>query len=390
MHAPCDSRQAFRSVINGVHAGHYRQQYLRSANVRGRLFTANVLLARLQREAVGGLPLRIDRHTHQSARHRALERILAREKSGVRSTKAERHAEALRVAHDDVGVPCPRRFEQRQREQIGSDAKQCAFVMRLANQRTHVVNQAGGRCILREHAEVFIALHQLRDEPNLDVDTERLGARLHHLDRLRMTVFGDQNYAALALRAALCERHRFAGGGRLVEQRRIGDLHAGQIRHHRLKIEQCFEAALRNLGLIRRVGGVPGRVLENVAQDHFRRMRAVVALPDKAAIHLVLTRDRPNLRQRLFFIDRNRQCKRRTELDGRRHDGIDQRIERSCADDGEHLGDLSVVRPDVPRMKIVMSFEFGQRRHGAISQRRHWPGISLRSANRRSALSSSS
>ena len=46
-----DLPQAVRPVVDGVHAGGNREQYLRGADVRRRLFPADVLLARLQREA---------------------------------------------------------------------------------------------------------------------------------------------------------------------------------------------------------------------------------------------------------------------------------------------------------------------------------------------------
>ena len=57
----------------------------------------------------------------------------------------------------------------------------------------------------------------------------------------------------------MTKRHRFGGGGRFVEQRRVRDIQRGQIGDHRLKIQQRFEPALRDFGLIRRVGGVPAR-----------------------------------------------------------------------------------------------------------------------------------
>jgi hypothetical protein len=38
------------------------------------------------------------------------------------------------------------------------------------------------------------------------------------------------------------------------------------------KLTQRFEPTLRDLGLVGRVRGVPGRVLEHVAQDHARRV----------------------------------------------------------------------------------------------------------------------
>ena len=62
---------------------------------------------------------------------------------------------------------------------------------------------------------------------------------------------------------------------------------AGQIRHHRLEIEQRLEPALRNLGLIRRVRRVPARVLEHVPRDDGRRDRVVVAQADVAAADTV-------------------------------------------------------------------------------------------------------
>ncbi len=86
------------------------------------------------------------------------------------------------------------------------------------------------------------------------------------------------------------ERHRLGRGGRLVEQRRVGDVHRGEVLHRRLEVEQRLEAALGDLGLVRRVGRVPARVLEDVAQDHGRRDRVVVAEADEGAEDLVLRR----------------------------------------------------------------------------------------------------
>ena len=46
--------------------------------------------------------------------------------AGVRAAEAERHAEALRRADDDVGAHLARRREQREREQVGGDRDQRA------------------------------------------------------------------------------------------------------------------------------------------------------------------------------------------------------------------------------------------------------------------------
>ena len=55
-----DALQAGRPVIDRVHARDHRQQHLRGADVRGRLVAADVLLARLQRQAVGRLAAAVD------------------------------------------------------------------------------------------------------------------------------------------------------------------------------------------------------------------------------------------------------------------------------------------------------------------------------------------
>ena len=91
---------------------------------------------------------------------------------------------------------------------------------------------------------------------------------------------------------AMQQRHRLAGRGAFVQQRRVGHRHPRQVRDHRLEVEERLEAALRDLGLIRRVGRIPARILEHAAPDHARRQRVGVAEADEAAEDLVLLRDR--------------------------------------------------------------------------------------------------
>ena len=76
------------------------------------------------------------------------------------------------------------------------------------------------------------------------------------------------------------ERHRLRGSGALVEQRRVGGRQPGQVGDDGLEVEQRLEAALGDLRLVRRVGGVPAGVLEHVAPDHRRRDGRVVAEAD--------------------------------------------------------------------------------------------------------------
>ena len=143
VNASRDPAKAFRPVIDRVHRGDHREQHLRGADVRRRLLATNVLLARLQREAVRMAAVGIDRRADEPARHRPLELVPGREECRVRSAVAHRHAEALRVADDDIGAPFARRRQQRQCEEIGRHAEKCVFCVNGIGDRAHVVDQSG-------------------------------------------------------------------------------------------------------------------------------------------------------------------------------------------------------------------------------------------------------
>ena len=107
-----------------------------------------------------------------------------------------------------------------------------------------------------------------RRVPTFTSMPSRLRARLHDFDGLRQHVVGDVEHVRLRLADALQQRHRFGGGGGFVEQRRVRDREARQVDDHLLEVQQRFQTALRNLRLIRRVGRVPRRIFQHVAQDH--------------------------------------------------------------------------------------------------------------------------
>ena len=109
MHALRDRGESLRTVVDGVHRGHHRQQHLRGADVRGRLLAPDVLLAGLQRQPVGRLAARVDRDADEAPGHGALERVAHGHVGGVRAAVAHRHAEALGRADRDVGAQLARR-----------------------------------------------------------------------------------------------------------------------------------------------------------------------------------------------------------------------------------------------------------------------------------------
>ena len=143
---------------------------------------------------------------------------------------------------------------------------------------------------------------------------------------------------------AVHQRHRLGGGGALVEHRRVGDLQPGEVGDHGLEVQQRLEPALADLGLIRRVGGVPGRVLKDVAAQHRWRERVEVALPDHRHRDGVGVGQRAQLGQRLVLGGGRRQVlqtrarrRRRTARRGCRGQRlVGQFVERSDADGLEH------------------------------------------------------
>ncbi len=99
------------AVVDAVHRRHHGEQHLRGADVARRLLAADVLLARLQREPVGGVAVGVDRDADEAAGQLAGERVGDGHEAGVRAAEAHRHAEALRGADHDAGAlahPAPR------------------------------------------------------------------------------------------------------------------------------------------------------------------------------------------------------------------------------------------------------------------------------------------
>ncbi len=366
-HALCDALEAFGAVVDGIHAGDHRRQHLRRADVGGGLLAADVLLARLQREAVGRLAVHVHAHAHEAAGQRALEVVAAGHEGGMRAARAHRHAEALGAAHDDVRAPFTGRHQQRERQQVGADDGGGLLGVDLLHVGAPVGEPAAAGRVL-DHGGEEVAFERgiplgfrVRDH---HADAQRLGPRADHLDGLRVRVARDDEGLAPGFDGALGERHGLGRGRGLVQHRRVGDGHARKVAHHGLEVDQRLHAALRDLGLVRRVGGVPGGVFQDVAQDHARRVRAVIALADEAAQHAVLRGDRLEFRERRRLGRGGRQLHRLGAGDGGRHDAAHQRGARSLPDDREHALLVRRIDADVAGLEFGGVFERGKRREG--------------------------
>ena len=162
--------------------------------------------------------------------------------------------------------------------------------MRLLHELRVIVNRAIGRGILKERAENRLIEFEARVIVGLNFDSERLRPRPDNFDRLWMAIISDKKSFSIR-NGGVTKCHCFGGGGRLIEHGRVGNVEFGKIDNHRLKIQQRFEPALRELGLVRCVSGVPARVFEDVPLNYRRGDGVRITSPDERFRDFVFLRD---------------------------------------------------------------------------------------------------
>ena len=355
-----DRPQTVGPVVDRVHRSDDREERLRRADVARRLLAADVLLTGLQRETVGGVAVGVDAHPDEAAGEHPLDALADRHERGVRSAVEERHPEALGRAHRDVRADLAGCREDRQGEEVGRHRDERTGRLRRVDERCELARPAaraellddephhvrtreagvGERCCDAER----VARRQVGDD---DGQPDRLGATLGHRERLREEVGVEDDDPRsgrwTTLRGAPHERHGLSDRGRLVEERGVGDVEAGEVADDRLEVEERLEPPLGDLRLIGRVGRVPGWALEDAAADDGRGDRVVVAETDHLRARLVLRRETAKVCEHLGLGERCREVERALEPDRCRHRRVDERVDGRVPEVVEH--DLDVVRP---------------------------------------------
>ena len=319
-----------------------------------------MLFAHLERHAQRLVAEAVDRDADDAAGHVALVGLARGHVACAGAAEAHRGAQALRRADGDVGAPLAGGFEQRQRKQVGGSRDQHALGMCCGREVRIVAHGAVGGRVLDDGAELLAREAVFVVFVDDQFDAERFAAREQHVERLREDVAVDEELVAtFPDRFARAQRehhqHGFGGGRALVQERAVADLHARERDHGGLEVQQRLEAALRDLGLVGRVGGVPGGVLEDVAHDGGRDGTGVVAHADERSEATVAVGQRADVGGEFVFAHPfGRQCERLLEPDGLGNDLRDQFVDRLCADHFEHGFEVFFVADaDVAFGKLV-------------------------------------
>ena len=185
------------------------------------------------------------------------------------------------------------------------------------------------------------ALGQVRD---FDLEAQGFGATLDHGDGLREEVCVKHGLGGgLGLVGAAHQQHCFGNGGCFVEHRSVGDRQAGQVHDHGLEVQQCLETALGDFGLVRGVSRVPGRVFQDVAQDHRRGVGVGETLADHLGLHDILAGEHAEIGKNLGFGARGRQVQGLALADIGRNGRIDEFVEGGITKLGKHGVDVAAL-----------------------------------------------
>ncbi len=301
-----------------------------------------MLFAGLQGQTVGRIAQCIDADADDTAGHLAFVGLGGGEVTGVRATESHRQTEALVGTEHYVGTPFAGRRDEGEAEQVGGHGHLHSLGFPFGNLGAVVDDFTELVRALDDDAEIFLVGFELVDVVHYNLDALEVGAGLDDLDALREQVAGHEEllHAGLHLGAAARvpeHQHGFGGGGAFVEQAGVGQRQGGEVADDGLVVHQSLQTALRNLGLIGSVRGVPAWVLKDVTHDDARGDGVVVAQADVAAELLVLRADGLEVADDFVFAHAVADVEVFRQADLGSDDFVDKLFLRLDADDLEHL-----------------------------------------------------
>jgi hypothetical protein len=191
--------------------------------------------------------------------------------------------------------------------------------------------------VLEEDAEGALGDRGGGEVGDDEFDADRFGPGPQDREGLREDARVDgEDVTGEFLGGAAGQEHRFGGGGGLVEEARSGDGQAGEVGDDGLEVQERLEAPLGDLGLVGRVRGVPGGVLQDVAADDRGRVGAVVAEADHGPLRPVQFGEGPEFGLGLGLRDGGGEGQAVAGADQLGHAGVHERFEAGQAHGLEH------------------------------------------------------
>ena len=353
--------QSLGTMPHAVEAGHDGGEGAGGTDVGGCALAFDVLLAGLQGHTDGAVALCIDCDADDTAGHLAQEALAASVEAGGGASVAHRDTETLGGADHAISTPLARRREQRQSVQIGGHAHEDVLGVRFLNPRAIIVDAAPVVRILDHRTKEGLVKFHLVGFADHELDAVRGSVGLHHTDRVREHAFCHEIFhhvVLLLLAAAAAEEHQhhLARGGGVIQHGSVGQRHGGQAADHRLVVQQGLDTALGNLRLVRGVGGVPARILENIAQNHRRGVGVVMTHTDVGTVNLVLRHQGVNVVEVFALGHAFRQVQRLGQADSGGNRLLDQFIHRLNANHFQHLLLFGLARTIVSANKVVFNY----------------------------------
>ena len=234
---------------------------------------------------------------HKPPRHLADVFLLAAEQPDVGPAELQPDADRLAFADDDVGAHFARRLDRAERDRFGHDRDQQRLLgLACLRQRRQIVDPAEDVGILHHDAAGVVV--DPRDQVGeIGLGRQRRHRGLDHVagifrhrprDRHVMRVDAGREQRLRPPRHPPRHADRFPARGRAVVHAGVRDVGPEQARDLRLELEQHLQRALRDLGLVRRVGGQELAALDQVID----RRRDVVAIRAAAEEERHVARDR--------------------------------------------------------------------------------------------------
>ena len=251
----------------------------------------------------------------------------------MRTSKSGSHTKALTRSDHDIRPAFARRLEKRESEQIGRYNRQCARCVGAGCEFFQITDRTVGGGVLEEGSKNRLLRALLRGTSQ-NPDAKWLGTGLQNGESLRMDMVRHEDRVTAF--DVLAKGHGLCGGSGFVEQGGVGNLHPGQVANHRLEIQERLEATLGDLRLIRRVGGIPTGIFENVSANDRRRVCAVNAHAKVVRGDLIFRHDRLQFSQSLLLRAGGGEIQITLQADRKRHSLVDQRIQRRGADRSAH------------------------------------------------------